>query len=204
MKKYIIISFALLLVLGLGSCKKQELPPQVDGEPVVWVEGLVNGFPFKYEAGDNASYATTIAHNIDSQSRQFIFKIDVPSEKISMEISMNNGANTLSEVQEDLDKTIRPGIYNFIYSNSFPTVPYRTSEIILLYHDLKTGSKYYTVPYNQSSVGGKFEIVSVKDYMHEGKRYKLAEISFSCRVKNPFNGFWYEIENGHGFIPFGE
>ncbi len=204
MKKLIYIAFISLLLTGISSCKKNELPQAVDGKPTVWVEGYVNGVPFKYEAGTNASYANVIAHNIDSQSRQYIFKINAPDLNKSLEISINNGARKLGTVQEDLDKTIQTGTYKFVHSNSFPYVPYRTSEIILLYIDHNTQSKFYTVPYDQNSINSRFEIASVSDVMYNGKRYKVAEIFFHCRVKNPSNGFWYDITDGHGYIPFGE
>jgi len=201
MKHYIVIVFALLL--GLSSCKKQELPKPQDGEPIVWIEGKVNNVPFKFTAGENATYANVITHNIDSQSRQFIFKIDAPDFKKSIEISINNWQKTLGDVNSDLASTIQPGVYKFTYSNAFPFIPYRKSEVIFLYNDLAAGVKYYTIPYAQQ-LSGQFEIVSVKDVEHEGKTYKLAEIKFSCRVKNPYNNWWYDITEGYGFIPFGQ
>lgn len=192
------------LLVGISSCTKNELPDPIEGTPQVWIEGKVNGIPFKYEAGTNASYAYTIAHNIDSQSRQYIFRINAPELQKSLEISINNGARQLGGVDEDLEKTIVPGSYKFIHSNSFPYVPYRISEIILLYIDHTNQAKYYTVPYNQNSIGAEFKILSVTDKVHDGKHFKMAEISFHCRVKNPSNGFWYDITDGHGFIPFGQ
>jgi len=203
-KKLIYIILIPLLLAGISSCKKNKLPPTIDSKPTVWVEGKINGMPFKYEAGVNANYANVIAHNIDSQSRQYIFKIYVPTLKKTIEISINNGAKKLGSVQEDLDITIQKGMFKFVYSNSFPYIPYRTSEVILLYIDHTTNAKFYTIPYYQSSVNSKFEIVSVNDVIKEGKRYKVAEIFFSCRVKDPNTGFWFDITDGHGFIPFGE
>lgn len=200
-RSYIILVFVALV--GLSSCKKNELPIPTEGQPTVWIEGELNGTPFKFTAGENATYASTITHNIDSQSRQFIFKIDVPDYRKSIEISINNWQAVLDNVEKDMDSTIKPGKYKFIYSNAFPFVPYRTSEVIFLYNDKATGIKYYTVPYNQQA-SAEFEIVSVKNITHEGKKFKLAEVRFTCRVKYPYNNWWYDITNGHGFIPFGE
>lgn len=204
MKKIFYIVLVVILSVGISSCKKNELPPAKEGEPTVWVAGKVNGLPFKFEAGNNAVYANVVSHDIDSQSRQYIFKISAPDLKKSLEISINNGVERLGGVQEDLDKTIKPGSFNYIYSNTFPFVPYKLSEIILSYRDYATNQTFYTAPYSQNSVGAEFKILSVTDKMHNGKRYKMAEISFHCRVKNPSNGFWYDITEGHGFIPFGE
>ncbi len=95
-------------------------------------------------------------------------------------------------------------MFKFAYSNSFPTLYYRTSEIILVYIDHATNSKFYTVPYNQNSVSAEFEIIAVSDKTYKGKHYKMAEISFKCRVKDHTSGTWYDITEGHGFIPFGE
>lgn len=204
MKKLLYTIFVSLLLVGVSSCKKNELPAAQEGKPTVWVEGKVNNIPFKYEAGENATYGYTIAHNIDSQSRQYIFRINAPELKKSLEISINNGERQLGNVQDDLNKTIKPGSFKFIYSNTFPTIPYKLNEIIFLYIDHSTNSKFYTIPYNQNSVNAEFKILSVSDKTYEGKHYKMAEISFHCRVKDPSTGLWYDITDGHGFIPFGE
>lgn len=201
MKRYIVIVFAALL--GFSSCTKQDLPKPEEGKPMVWVEGKLNNVPFKFIAGENATYANTITHNIDSQSRQFIFKIDAPSIGKSIEISINNWQKTLDDIDTDLDNTIRPGVYKFTYSNAFPFIPYKESQVIFLYNDILNNVTYYTIPYLQQATA-KFEIVSVKDVEHEGKTFKLAEIKFSCRVKYPYNNFWYDISEGYGFIPFGQ
>lgn len=201
MKRYIVIVFAVLL--GFSSCTKQDLPKPEEGKPMVWIEGKLNNVPFKFVAGENATYASAITHNIDSQSRQFIFKIDAPDLGKSVEVSINNWQNTLNDIDDDLSNTIIPGVYKFTYSNAFPFVPYKKNEVIFLYNDLTTGLKYYTVPYLQQATA-KFEIVSVKDVVYEGKTFKLAEIKFSCRVKYPNSNLWYDVTDGYGFIPFGQ
>lgn len=204
MKRTFYITLFSLLLIGISSCKKNDLPMEEEGAPTVWVEGKLNGIPFRYDAGTNASYGAVVIHDIDAQSRQYIFRINAPELNKSFEVSINNASWTLGDKREDLEKTIIPGSYNFIYSNTFPNIPYRVSEIILAYIDHSTGSKFYTVPYNQNLVGAEFKILSVSDKTYEGKHYKMAEISFHCRVKNPSNGTWYDITDGHGFIPFGE
>ncbi len=199
MKNKTLLSLFLILI-GLSSCKKNELPEPIEGSPVVWVQGELNTLPFKLEAGNEAAFINTTTNVINEYLREFVFTIESPALKKSLQISIYSSQDTLTALPTDLENTIKPGIYKFAYSNS-SIYMCKNSEVVISYSELSTGHKFNTIPYDQD-VSGNFEIVAVTDTMYQGTKYKMAEVRFNCNVKD-YLGQTYNITNGHGFIPFG-
>lgn len=199
MKNTIILSL-LLILTGLSSCKKNELPQPTEGTPVIWVQGELNTIPFKLEAGNEAAFINTTTNVINEYLREFVFTIESPQLKKSMQISIYSSQDTLTELSIDLERTIKTGNYKFAYSNS-SIYMCKNSEVVVTYSELNTGHKYNTIPYNQD-FSGNFEIVAVTDTIYQGTKYKMAEIRFNCNVKD-YLGQSFNITNGHGYIPFG-
>ena len=190
----------LLLLAGLSSCKKNELPEPIEGTPVVWVQGELNTIPFKLEAGNEAAFINSTTNVINEYLREFVFTIESPTLKKSLQISIYSSQDTLTALPLDLERTIRPGTYKFAYSNS-SIYMCKNSEVVITYSELNTGHKFNTIPYDQD-ISGNFEIVAVSDTVHQGTKYKMAEVRFNCNVKD-YLGQTYNITNGHGYIPFG-
>lgn len=198
--KNIALHTLLLLLVGLSSCKKNELPEPVASTPVVWVQGELNTIPFKLEAGNEAAFIHTTTNVINEYLREFVFTIESPALKKSLQISIYSSQDTLTALTIDLERSIKPGIYKFAYSNS-SIYMCKNSEVVISYSELNTGHKFNTIPYDQD-ISGNFEIVAVSDTVHQGTKYKMAEVRFNCNVKN-YLGQTYNITNGHGYIPFG-
>jgi len=201
MKKTILLSLLVIILMGLSACKKNELPEPIEGTPVIWVNGELNALPFKLEAGNNSAFLTTTTNVINDYLREFVFTIESPELKKALQISIYSSQDTLTALPLDLERTIRPGIYKFAYANS-SIYMCKNNEIVLTYTDQNTGQKYNTIPYNQD-VSGSFEIVTVTDTIHKGSLYKMAEIRFNCVVRDSL-GQTFSITNGHGFVPFGQ
>ncbi len=198
------LTLSFILIVVFGGCTKNELPKPIEGTPQVWLECKINGNYFKFEAGKDLNFACPIVNDgSNGVIRQFTSEIKSAKFQKAIKITINNNQATSPSMEDDMANTIVPRVYKFSYTNQFPTYFYKMGEVIIDYKDLNSQSLYTTLPYPQSGVGS-FEIVSVKDVHHEGVNYKLAEIKFSCRAKNPSNGAKYNITEGHGFIPFGQ
>jgi len=194
----------LLLLLLISGCKKQELPEPIEGKPQVWVECSINNTPIKFEVGkDFITGCPMVKDGSNGMIRQFSTEIKSDEYKKSIEVIINNNNYDLSSVEADIDATIRPRPFKFSYTSQFP-YPYKIGEVIINYRDLSTGQIYTSLAYPQLGGNGNFEIVSVKEVESNGSKYLLAEISFSCKAKNPITGAMYTITNGRGFIPFGK
>lgn len=202
MKPTIIILFVLIMLAQAG-CKKNELPQPVQETPPVWMECKINGVKFEFKAGINAAYASVFNNTIDTVKGQFIFQLVSPEYHKVIEVAINNYNSTSGNINHDLETTIQPRNYRFLYSNNFPYVNFKPGEVQVYYGDKITGQNYYSGAYPQDSTR-YFSITSVKDVEYNGKYYKLAEISFSCMGRNPYNGKKYDITEGRGAIPFGE
>lgn len=150
MKPFIIIVLTILTTF-LAGCKQNELPEPVEETPSVWIECEVNGKPFKMEAGENAVYATSVANNIDSNHREYIFKIDAPSLKKSIQVSVYNYQNKLNSLDDDLDSTVKPGNFKFIYTNMWPVFVVKPSHMVLIYQDYDKSLRYFSASVYQDS-----------------------------------------------------
>ena len=202
MRPYILLLFVLVLT-SLAGCKKNELPEPVQEIPAVWMDCKINGVKFEFKAGINAVYGSVFNNIIDTAKGQFIFQLVSPEYHKVIEVAINNFNEVNTTVAEDLAKTIQTKTYRYMYSNTFPLLTYKPGEVQVYYGDKATGYDYYSAAYHQDSTR-YFSITSVKDVVYHNKHYKLAEVSFSCMVKTPYNNKWYNITEGHGAIPFGE
>lgn len=202
MKPFTLIVLTILTTFITG-CKQNEMPEPVEGTPAVWIECEINGIPFKMEAGENAVYATAIANDFDVNKREYIFKMDALALKKSFQVSIYNYQFKLGDVYKDMDSTIQPGEIRFLYTSGWPNFNALPSRMFVIYTDLEKSQKYYTIPVYQG-IKSYFEIVSVKDVVNDGKKFKMAEIRFSFEVVCPDNQWKLYITNGHGFIPFGQ
>ena len=202
MKPFIILVLTILTMF-LSGCKQNDMPEPVEEKPAVWIECDLNGMPFKMESGENAVYSTAIANDFDLNKREYVFKMDALALKKSFQISIYNHQFKLGDLYEDMDSTIKPGGVRFLYTGDWPRFNVLPSRMFMVYTDLEKSLKYFTIPVYQDSTF-YFEIVSVKDVVNEGKRFKMAEIRFSCRLECPDNKWKLYVTNGHGFIPFGQ
>ncbi|HYG15625.1 MAG TPA: hypothetical protein VEC12_07710 [Bacteroidia bacterium] len=202
MKPFIILVLTILTMF-LSGCKQNDIPEPVEETPAVWIECEINGMPFKMEAGENAVYATAIANDFDVNKREYIFKMDALALKKSFQISIYNYQHKLGDMYEDLDSTIKPGEGRFLYTSMWPNFKPLPSRMFVIYEDLEKSLKYFTIPIYQGS-SSYFEIVSVKDVVNEGKKFKMAEIRFSFELECPDNHWKLWVTKGHGFIPFGQ
>lgn len=203
MKFATVLSFSILL-LAFSACTKKELPEAIDGKPQVWIECKVNGAPVKFAAGEDYTFGCPIVHDgAAGKIRQFTSEIKSQLHQKAIRVTINNRNANISDMQDDLENTIKTGAYKFSFTNQYPVYLYKLGEVIVDYTDLKDKYMYSSLLYPQVNVG-HFEILSVKDVEFEGNRYKVAEISFSCMAQTPSNGAWFNITEGHGFIPFGQ
>jgi hypothetical protein len=197
--------FPILLVclLALNACTKKELPQPVNGSSTIWMQCKMNNIPFEMNVGQNATYGTNISY-INNTYKQFIFRIDATDLKKSFEVSINNYADTVGNNYNDLEQTIKPGDYSFIHTSAFPFYSFIPNEVGVSYTDKGTKTSFYSMTCYQTS-DSKFTITAVKDVVENGKRYKLAEVDFSCTIqyKDGSNVWTYSITDGHCAIPFG-
>lgn len=204
-QKHVGRSFFVLLavtLLGLAACSKKELPEPIEETPQIWVKAKIDGVPVEMAAGQDISYATTIKHNIDSNLTEFVFKINDLGNGHGLQITFIDSFKQFATTAAQLSHSINTGIYKFAYTSSWP-FKLSANEIIVIYNDYNLSEAYYSI-YSAQPQWAKFEIESVKDVMFEGKPFRMAQIKFSCKIKDPFTGWNYTITDGTASIPFGE
>ncbi len=195
----VLLAFSLL---GLAACTKKELPEPIEETHQIWVKATIDGVPFEMAAGKGSSYATTIKHNIDSNLTEFVFKINDLANEHGLQITFIDSFSKFETIQEQLSHSITTGGYKFAHASSWP-FKLRANEIIVIYNDYKHSEEYYSI-YSAQPQWAKFEIVSVKDVVFENKPFRMAQIKFSCKIKDPFTGWIYTISDGEASIPFGQ
>jgi hypothetical protein len=200
MKYILIVLFGLALTLS--ACNKNELPKPIEEQPQVWLAGSINGNPFDIKAGVNAVYASSYTHTFDSIFREFIFKIDLTGSKEALIFNLYDSFTNYTNPKDILDHSIQPNTYRYTYSN-VQNFNFAAKDIIVRYVNYGASQTYYSYQYFQSP-SASFKIISVKDIVFEGKPFKLAEVSFNCKLKCPLNGWLINITDAHGFIPFGQ
>lgn len=196
---FVLLAFALL---GLAACTKKELPEPIEETPQIWVKAKVDGVPVEMIAGKGVLYATTIKHNIDSNLTEFVFKINDPDNYRGLQITFIDSFRQFATIEDQLSQSITTGGYKFAYTSSWP-FKLNSNEIIVIYNDYKLSETYYSI-YSAQPQWAKFEIVSVQDVVFEGKPFRMAQITFSCKIKDPFTGWTYTITDGIASIPFGQ
>ncbi|KAB2917985.1 MAG: hypothetical protein F9K23_02220 [Bacteroidetes bacterium] len=204
-QKHVGKAFLMLLafaLLGLAACTKKELPQPVEETPQIWVKAKIDGVPVEMAAGEGVSYATTIKHNIDSNLTEFVFKINALDNEHGLQITFIDSFNNFGTIEEQLAHSITTGGYKFAYTSSWP-FKLNANEIIVIYNDYRHSEEYYSL-YSPQPQWAKFEIQSVKDVIFEGKPFRMAQVAFSCKIRDPFTGWTYTITDGTASIPFGQ
>jgi hypothetical protein len=197
------LSILFVCLLTLSACTKKELPQPVEGTPSIWMQCKMNGSPFQLNVGENATYGTNISFT-SANIKQFVFRIDDLNTKKSFEIAINNYTDSVGDTYSDLDKTIKPGKYSFIYTSAFPYFYFNPSEVSVSYSDKINKISFYSMATTQTG-DAEFTIVSVKDVVEDGRKYKMAEIKFACTIQyDDGSNIWkYVVTDGHCVIPFG-
>ena len=108
----LIVCFAF--AMGLGSCKKQELPPESISNALFFAKGALNGGTFSLAAGENntildATYKRNKYGVIEYQAR---FQNTQNSEELRFYIQ-NNERSVFPNSPVDINQAIQPGTYDF-------------------------------------------------------------------------------------------
>jgi len=200
MSKKIKILFLLILSHTLISCEKQTLEPEKTSPPVFFVEGFFNGIFQTKQAGINDCLAKT--YNVfaydDSLVAYHFLLTNIENEDIKyFDLGIMNYTFPLININADIDSTIKPGKFNYASFFTKPGNPKRLKEIFISWYNNK--NELYS-PYHLDQKYSSFEIINVSDTLiltPKGLlKYKLANILFSCRLKNWTKADTINITNG--------
>lgn len=118
----------LLLIsstLFLAACHKKEvLPAEVNTDPVFYLKGTLNGSTFDVYAGDEGYYMNTSVYQ--NSDNIYVFQGDLNSDcssscGYSLSILINDSKVSLPGEPIDAENALKPGIYNFLSRNDYPS-----------------------------------------------------------------------------------
>ena len=195
------LAILMLLGLGLTGCERQELPADMEEEPVLFFRAEIDGKEVDFPVG--AQGITGASEMYDVNNRRYWRYVIKGADSMDMEsftFYLYNHEVPFGDPLSDLDSTIDTGNYDFAFAIAPISDPYQKSHVSARFRD-KSGREFTSTRVLQP--GAKFEIMNIENIIYNGQHYRQVDVEFDFWMYNSVFQDTMIVRNGQAKMLFG-